>query len=118
MVLCTIDSIGHKNRIDKFIGGDPYLHVLRANCHFLNDEPAKAREFIQKALAAEPTLIDAYWMVVHFALTDQDHDETLRLLNEIDEKFELVFEDLTQVPEYAEFVKSPQYREWMESRGE
>jgi hypothetical protein len=34
-------------------------------------------------------------------------------LRRIKATFEVEFEDLTTIPDYAEFVKSPQYQEWL-----
>jgi hypothetical protein len=39
-------------------------------------------------------------------------------LNVIRDKFNLTFENLETTAEYAEFVKSPEYAEWLESQTE
>ena len=46
----------------------------------------------------------------------KDFGEVTRLLDRIDASFEIEFYDLTQIPEYAEYVKSPEYEKWLESR--
>lgn len=42
--------------------------------------------------------------------------ETARLLTVLEQEFSLIFEDLEFFPEYAQFVKSRHYREWLDSR--
>jgi hypothetical protein len=51
---------------------------------------------------------------VGYSLEDKDYDETLARLQEIDRTFPMVFNDLSKVPAYAGFVKSPQYAQWLE----
>jgi protein involved in temperature-dependent protein secretion len=111
----ALDSVG---RIDKSVGGDPYLDVLRANLLFLKEDFPLAKKRAQRAIKAEPTLISAQWVLVNLSLIEGEFDETTRLLNVINEKFEVEFEDLTTVPEYSEYVRSPQHKKWLESRKE
>ena len=47
------------------------------------------------------------------ALLRMENEQKLR---RVAEEFGMEFDDLTQVPEYAEYVKSPQYRQWLESQ--
>ena len=49
---------------------------------------------------------------------EKDFDETSRLLDTIAENFEIEFIDMTEIPEYAEYVKSPQYSEWLRKHDE
>ena len=46
-------------------------------------------------------------------LKAKDHAATAALLDEIGEKFGMAFDDLTSVPEYAEFAASEIGKEWM-----
>lgn len=104
------------DRLDAAVGGDPYLNVLRAGVNLGQKKFQAARELANKAIAAEETLVSAYWALVTISLAEKDFDETSRLLNTLEEKFKVKLRDLNQVPEYAEYVKSPQYQEWLKSR--
>jgi hypothetical protein len=44
----------------------------------------------------------------------KDYDETLARLKVIDQRFDIEFEDLSQVSDYAGFVKSPAYAKWLD----
>jgi len=50
---------------------------------------------------------------VTISLRDKSFDETLSLLEKLEQKFHTKFADLKTVPEYAEFAKSPQYQTWL-----
>lgn len=101
------------DRLDQSIGGDPYLHVLRSSVQIEQNRFTEARDAISKAIEAEPSLIEAYWALLGLSLTQEDFDETARILDLISETFDIEFTDLTEVPEYASFVASPQYAQWI-----
>ena len=104
------------DRLDKAVGGDPYLDVLRANLRIVQGDHEAARVLTQKAIDAEEALVEAYWTLVTIALAEKNFDETTRLLNLIIQKFNVEIGDLSGNPPYAEYIKSPQYRQWMQSR--
>jgi len=100
--------------LDKSVGGDPYLNVVRAGIIAERGDRGKARQLANRAIAEEPTLVTAYLTLVAISLEDKTYDETLTLLKQLDQKFKMEFNDLTTVPEYAGFVKSPQYKHWIQ----
>lgn len=102
------------DRVDQAVGGDPYLNLIRAGiCESRGDREA-ARRFVRRAVEHDPTLLQGHWALVGYSLTAEDYKETLERLKEIDRGFTMVFSDLTKVPLYAGFVKSPEYREWLD----
>lgn len=108
--LASIDAV------DKSVGGDAYLNVLRAGVFVTQEKYDKAREAAEKAIADEPQLISAYWTLVNIALTEKKFDRVVELFNTIERDFTIEFADLTTIEDYAEFVKSPEYKAWIESR--
>lgn len=104
------------DRVDESVGGDPYLNVLRAGTLGLANRLEEALEAGKAAIEAEPNMIQAYWKTLEVALRIKDFKEVTRLLNQLAANFEMEFEDLTQIPEYAEYVKSPEYQEWLKSK--
>lgn len=103
-------------RAEKSVGHDAYFDVLRASIHLLAGEHDAARECAERAAAEEPTLIDARWMLVTVSLQEERFEETARLLDRIAWEFGVEFSDLTTVPDYAGFVKSPEYAAWLKAR--
>jgi tetratricopeptide (TPR) repeat protein len=106
----ALEALG---RLDRAVGGDPYLDVRRAKAHRAAGRLDEARQAAQKAVEAEPGLPDGYWALVEVSLKEARFDETLRLLEVLVAKFQAPRRDLTGLPDYAEFVKSPQYQRWL-----
>jgi tetratricopeptide (TPR) repeat protein len=101
------------NRVESAVGGDPYLNVTRAALCDVQGKHDEAKQLARKAATEEPTLLPAYFELLGVSLIQKNHDETLAMLKEVDQKFQLKLNDLTKVREYADFVKSPQYKEWL-----
>lgn len=106
------EAIRAIDRIDKAIGGDPYLRVLRSGAHSEAGRFADARTDIEKAITEEPNLINAYWVRIALSLREKNHEDTLTWLKAIVERLNVEFQDLSTVPDYAEFVKSSQHAQW------
>lgn len=104
------------DRLDHAIGGDPYLDVLRATACLGARDHRRASTFIEKAIDATPGLLQLYWIRVAVALEERNHRDTAAWLDTIAARFDVPFADLEGVPEYAEFVKSPEYRQWTARR--
>jgi hypothetical protein len=101
-------------RVDRAVGGDPYLGVMRANMLGAQRKLEAARDLLQKAVAEEPTLMSAYYALVDNSLARHDFDDTLKWLIAIEAQG-LRIKDLTKGRLFADFVKSPQYRIWLKS---
>ena len=93
-----------------------HLHVLRAGIQYQAGDLPAADAAARKAIAEDPTLEDAYWQVATFSLDTRKYDTTVEMLDLLQKRFGVELEDLTKVPEYAEFVKSPQYRIWSQTQ--
>lgn len=101
------------DRVDKLIDGDPYLNITRANIREATGDLEGAKTFAKRAVDQEPTLSVAYFSLVGYSLSEKKYDDTLTYLKEMDQKLHLQLKDLSTVPAYAGFVKSPQYQEWL-----
>ena len=101
------------DRVDKFVGGDPHLAVMRANLFVDSNRFDEARRLIDQALKQEPDLVSAHWSRITLSLRRKHHAETLEWLKKIVQTCGEDIADLTEVPDYADFVKSPQHAEWL-----
>jgi len=110
------DALDSVDRLDAAVGPDPYLDVMRANVKTEQNQFAAAKQLAAKAIEADGTLVDAYWALLAVSLAEKDFDETGRLLEAMEEKFLLEVGQVQYMPEFAEYVKSPQYRKWLTSR--
>ncbi|MFN3200177.1 MAG: tetratricopeptide repeat protein [Bradymonadia bacterium] len=100
------------DRLDARIGGDPYLNIMRSGVMLEKGSNDEALALGAKALEALPELADAHWTHLSAALRSEDYALALKDMNTLTSKFQVVFGDLTTNPEFAGFVKSPQYTEW------
>ena len=58
-------------------------------------------------------LPDAYWNMLTLTVQSKQFEKTFLYLLEVEQRFRLQMDDLTTVPDYAEFVKTPEYQEWL-----
>jgi hypothetical protein len=101
------------DRLETALGGDPYLDVTRAGINDIQGKYEDSRRLARRAIEKEPTLVPAYLELLGVSLMEKNHDDTLAMLKEIDRKLHLQMNDLTKIPDYAGFVKSPQYKGWL-----
>jgi tetratricopeptide (TPR) repeat protein len=104
------------DRLDQAVGGDPYLDVLRAGILLQSGDTAKAKETAQRAVKQLPAHTDPLWTLVTISLHEKEFAETVRLLTTLAQEHKVQLQDLTTVPEYAEFVKSKEYAAWHKRR--
>jgi tetratricopeptide (TPR) repeat protein len=104
------------DRLDRDIGGDPYLDFLRANLLFQAGRANEAKRVARRAIEAEPGLEDPYWTLVTISLHEEDYPETARLLTEIETGLGLTLRNLEEIPEYRGFVRSGAYAKWVAGR--
>ena len=104
------------DRVKHALGGDPYLDVLQAASYWEEGKPDEAKKAARRAIKAEPDLAPAYWTLVTISLRTRQFKETVHWLNEIEKRLQIKIGDLTTNEDYREFVKSPEYKEWMATR--
>jgi len=101
------------DRLDARVGGDPQQDARRALSYIPEKNYKLARKYAQKAIEAEDSLFLPYIVLLQIGLEEKDFDEVSRVMMLMEEKSLMEFPDLTTVPAYAEFVKSPQYQAWL-----
>jgi hypothetical protein len=107
------------DRLDRRLGGDPWLEVLRGIAHRERGDRNEAKVSFEAAVRDEPTLEAAHWGLVNLSLEEKDHQATAKLLERLENELGVeIRKDLHGVPEYAEFVQSDEYREWSKRRPE
>lgn len=99
-------------RIDKFVGGDAYLHVLRGRVADEQGEADKAAVNYATAVAELPTLPEAYYPAIQHALTQKQHATVTDLLTDAEKRAGVEFGDLAKNKAFADYVKSGEYERW------
>ncbi|REJ86019.1 MAG: hypothetical protein DWQ34_27925 [Planctomycetota bacterium] len=110
------ESLAAVDRLEKSIGGDPFLHVLRAGILYDAGRLDEAEQSARQAIKEEPGLENAYWQVISVSLDQADYKTTVEMLTLLEDRLGVEFVDLTEVPEYSEFVKSREFRDWNRER--
>ena len=104
------------DRLGKTVGEDAYLHFLRGHFWLAKADPAKAKEWWRRAVAFEPGLMDPYRALLGLSLQEKDFRQTAQWLTAVEKNAGAKVGDLKEHSEYAEFVKSKEYEEWLTSR--
>jgi hypothetical protein len=109
----ALESINH---VDKAIGGDPYLKVLRGNVLLREKKLDAARAIVQEAVVQDKNLLRGYYSLIDISLARREYTDTVKWLKKA-ESFGVSFGDLTAVSAFAEFVKTPEYKDWLKTHG-
>jgi hypothetical protein len=108
------NALKHLNIVDKNVGGDQYLDLRRANIQLGKGNFAEARKLAEGVQRLMPDRFEIFDLFIGINLKERKFDEVLRNLKELKTRFNVDFPDLTTLPIYGEFVKSPEYQEWLE----
>lgn len=109
------------DRLDKSLGGDPYLDAIKASALIQAGRLKEARAAAEKAIKDAPKLPQAYWARTAVAAKEKDHDDTLKCLKMLVEKVEPTLQpgNLTADDRFVNFVTTPQFDEfkkWLAKR--
>jgi tetratricopeptide (TPR) repeat protein len=110
------DALERLQSLSRYLDGDAYLQTLAATMQTLMGDPVAARRSLEAAIAMEPGLPDPYWALVELQLGERDWAGTVATLRAIERDAGVRLGDLTGGAVYAEFLKTDEYREWMEAR--
>ncbi len=111
-------AMGLIEEIEGWVGGDPYLDVMRVSAAFLGGRAAEAVQRVVKYLARYPDDEEARWFQVSAALSAKDHAVVREGLEYLEAHFEYVFteESMGGAPEYADFLQSEEARRFLAGR--
>jgi hypothetical protein len=100
------------DRIDKAVGGDPMLDVVRSRLYLMQGTLKPARESALLALKRIPSLADPHWLIIEITLKARNHAETVERLDAMEKALGVQVRVATLVadPAYADFVKSGRQR--------
>ncbi|MBA4191547.1 MAG: hypothetical protein C0467_26505 [Planctomycetaceae bacterium] len=110
------------DRLDKKVGGDPYLSVLMSEALADAGKYDAARTKAEQAIKEEPKLVQAYWERAMVAVKEKNHPDSLTWLKKYVAVSGAPLEpaSLETDPLYAEFVKTPQFKQlkqWLAEQG-
>jgi predicted Zn-dependent protease len=103
------------DRLDQRVN-DPYLQYLRGSVMLDKGDRKAAVGHFKAAIAGEPTLALAHWVLIGLSLQDKQYKDTARYLDAIERDTSVELSDLGGLEQYAGFVKSPEYKAWKKKR--
>jgi len=110
------EALTSVDALDRAVGGDPYLDVVRADLLVKANEPGRARQVVLAAVEKNPDWQDAYLLLLLLELDAKRFKEVAGLLTTLHERFGWDPGSIEEAPDFAEFVKSPEYRAWQAAR--
>ena len=113
-----VDLLQRGHQIHKeWTEGDPYLDLLvGANLAMLGQ--AELAKKITESV--DPSNIDVpagHTYKLSIASANGDHEEVLKQLGLLRDRYKLNFQDLDKIEQFKSFVKSPQYEQWKNDQG-
>lgn len=103
-------------RVDQSVGGDAFLAYLKGSVLLTDGKVDLAREAAGKAVERERSLAEPYWLLITIALREKKWADTVKWLHGVEKEAGVELTDLTGADDYAEFVKTAEYKAWMDSR--
>ncbi|MGL6096814.1 MAG: hypothetical protein ACRC7O_13590, partial [Fimbriiglobus sp.] len=98
--------------LEKAVGGDPYVDVMRAGSFLLEGNTAAAATAAGRAAKAEPQLPHARWALVMAAAADEDYPAVVRGLIQLETVCGWTPDDLSNRPGLDDFRESAEYTAW------
>jgi len=107
--------LGVVDALEKATGDTGYMAYLRGNVFYMQKRIRHARSALREAVRIDPTLEDAYSALVTINLRLKNWEAVSRRLTEL-QKLGVKFGDLTKIPIYSKYVRTPEYQEWKSAR--
>jgi hypothetical protein len=108
----TQEALAAVDRIDKQVGGDGYLDLIRAHANFDAGRRAQGKRDLERFLAFGPSMKEGYLVGVDAALKARDWGEVVRLIKMSRGKAGLPWGGIDSMPEMAEFRRSAEFRQF------
>ncbi len=103
------------NELDQAVGGDPFLDLQRAQVDIAEENWSQARKRAQRVIESVPKSEHAYWTAFVAAVELKDHADAVQQLQHLHREFDANPRGLETVEDYQEFIRSPEYREWIKT---
>ncbi len=104
------------DKLELALGGDWYLRGMSAMFRAQAGDMAGSALAAREALAGEPETQAIWFSVLSASLFRDDHDETARIMTEMEQRFQLEFNAIDDTPEYARFTASDACARWRAAR--
>jgi hypothetical protein len=106
-------SLAAVDRLDRTVGGDPYLDGLRAMLHDQAGDLDKALEVARSGVTREPELQPLWWFLLTVQLDRKEVGPALATIDELGTRFgiEMSEDAMRAEPKYAFLLASPEWKQ-------
>ena len=105
------------SNIERQLGyNDAYLEDLKGIIAFQQNKVRDAEILFRKAIELDEYYETPYWNLTSLYLRQKQWAKVCSQLDTIKKVFEIKLDDLTKIPDYAEFVKSKEYKAWIKKQ--
>jgi len=111
-----VKALAAIDRLEKSVGGDPYLNVIRAHILLEQGKPDEAAKMAQKAVEAESTLPDTHICRLQIANEQKKYGDMVKYLREYEDTFNDALEEIESEPEFAGFAASAEYKSYKKEK--
>ncbi|QNN22477.1 hypothetical protein HED60_09390 [Planctomycetales bacterium ZRK34] len=101
------------NRLDKKLGGDPYLDIFRGNVARELGMNKEAAKLLRRVIADDPRQPDAYYPLIEIMLEQKDWVQVTKLLLALRREAGRDLGDLTRIDTFAGYTKTRYYQNYI-----
>jgi tetratricopeptide (TPR) repeat protein len=103
-------------RLEKQLGGDPYLEVSRANVYSHLEDRRAALAAARRAVAGAPEIRQVHEALIDAALAVSRFDLVKQSLLVLEKRFQIDVDRRVLAPSFAGFRSSPEFAKWKSER--
>ena len=100
------------DRIEKVVGEDAHLQLIRAGGYITSKEPEKTIKALRKAIEIEPFYESPYWTLLQTAVTEKKYELATETLKALVINFGYGEFDFDADETYTQYVGSPEFKEF------
>ena len=106
------------DRVDRLVGGDPYLQVVHSRVYSTSGKPDLARSSAEAAIEAESDSLPAYLELLRISLDVHDYARAADFLTFLRDEFNEDTDELIKQEVFQGFLQSPEYAAWKKASAE
>lgn len=107
-------AIAAAEKLRAALDGDPYIDYRFSRLLFAAGDFEAAATAARKAIDGGLQWDDVYQALLRAELRSERFDRALSVLKEMDARMHAMWEDFTKIKLFADFIKTPQYAQWLE----
>ena len=101
------------DQLERRVGGDPYLNLLRANIYIVSKEAGLAKKHLRSAVKSCPWEAKAYLALMGIGLNEKNYPEVTRLMIALEKNTEVKMDiNFNGAKEFEPYRSSPEMTKW------